>query len=588
MVFVCLSKCQNVSTCYNFYKIQIRSCNSKINYEIARKPAGYWDKQENIENFLLFLKEKLKLRTINDWNKISNKDIRDNGARSLLKTKTVYDIKCIGCPEGKLKFNKPNKEIRYWENKENVNNFIDDIKEKLNLKTFDDWQSKLTKEQIEINGGKGILNKYSIYEIRKMGFPSGKLQFSKPNNFWDKIENTNDFLIEFKEKYNLKTIEDWNSITIEQICSFGGRSLLRKYSLYEIKCLGCPEGKLVFNAKKELRYWENKKNLDDFFTKLKEKFNLKTPEDWNLITSKQIGLFANSLLNVYSLYEIKCMGCPEGRFLFDKPIEKKPRGFWNQQENIQNFLNVLAYNLQLKTPDDWNLLTRKLIIENGGSGLLKIHSIHEIKCFGCPEGKSIYSLPKKSTGYWENENNIKNFLFHLKQKLNLQTPGDWNRISTSQIGFNGGYGLLSKFTKKEIIEKLKNTFDDTTHCKSSTNFSGRSSQRWLFLLIQKLFPNEEIVEDYFHSEISRISGVTIQFDVFLVNKNIAFEYHGQQHYDDIPSAFATVEMYKNRDKEKALLCKKFGVTLIVIPYWWNNREDSLRNTINSTLPGIIK
>ena len=111
----------------------------------------------------------------------------------------------------------------------------------------------------------------------------------------------------------------------------------------------------------------------------------------------------------------------------------------------------------------------------------------------------------------------------------------------------------------------------------------RSSQRWLFLQVKKLYPHEEIVEDYFHPEISRISGANVQFDIFMIERNIAIEYHGKQHYEDIPSRFSPVETYKHRDVEKQKLCSEHGIQLIVIPYWWDNKLDSLKETLLSKI-----
>ena len=53
-----------------------------------------------------------------------------------------------------------------------------------------------------------------------------------------------------KQNLFLNTINDWNSITVNQIKENGGNGLLQKYSLYELKCFACPEGKFVFLSKK--------------------------------------------------------------------------------------------------------------------------------------------------------------------------------------------------------------------------------------------------------------------------------------------------------------------------------------------------
>ena len=104
--------------------------------------------------------------------------------------------------------------------------------------------------------------------------------------FFGKRGDIHQFLSKIKEKYNLNTPEDWNSIKAQHIQSNGGIRLLSKYSLYEIKCIACPEGKSTFN--KPSGYWENQENIVNFLSQIKEKYNLNTPEDWNSITQKHI------------------------------------------------------------------------------------------------------------------------------------------------------------------------------------------------------------------------------------------------------------------------------------------------------------
>ena len=55
----------------------------------------------------------------------------------------------------------------------------------------------------------------------------------------------------------------------------------------------------------------------------------------------------------------------------------------------------------------------------------------------CPEGKSIFRHPKHSPGYWENQENILQFLYEIKEKYNVNTPEDWNSITATHITSNG-------------------------------------------------------------------------------------------------------------------------------------------------------
>ena len=546
--------------------------------------------RDEIQQFLALFQQKYNLNTPEHWNSITWKQIQSNRGWRLLLKYSLFEIKCMGCPEGKSSFNNPPQPAGYWDNQENIDNFLSKIKEKYNLNSPDDWDS-ITHKHIKSTGGGALLNKYSMFELKCMGCPEGKSSFKNPKQpagYWDNQENIDKFLSEIKEKYNLNTPDDWNSISKNHITSNRGGQLLSKYSMFEIKCMGCPEGKSSFNNPNQPPgYWDNQENIDKFLLKIKEKYNLNTPDDWNSISTIQIDSNGGSrLFSKYSLFEIKCMACPEGKLIFNNPPQ--PRGYWDNQENIDNFLSKIEEKYNLNTPKDWDSITQKHIQSNGGSRLLSKYSLFELKYMACPEGKSSFNNPKQPAEYWDNQENIDNFLSKIKEKYNLNTPEDWKRLSKNQIIKEGGSGLLTN----KIYSKIKIKFENEEVIPISKLLSGsvqkRSSQRWLFLQIKKLYPHEEIIEDYFHSEISRISGANVQFDIFMIERNIAIEYHGQQHYEDIPSAFSPAETYKYRDSEKQKLCSEHGIQLIVIPYWWDNKIESLKETLFSKIKQFEK
>ena len=561
----------------------------------AKKEIGYWKQEENVENFLQKLKLELNLKTPLDWNSVTHKEIHNHGGGSLFRDYTLYNLKCLGCPEGKSIFN--NKIPGYWKKEENIKQYLRILKEKLNLNTINDWNS-LTKEQILSNGGNKLLKNNSLYEIKCIGCPEGKSIFLHESNmkirgYWNNKEYIKHFIEKLRNTLNLdNSIKKWDSIQQSDVVNLGGSMLLKKYSMYDIRCMGCPEGKLIFKSsqtRKVSGFWQNEENIKEFLMELKEKLNLNSIEDWNSLTKQQIILHGGSrLLGIYSVFEIKCFACPEGKSFFDKSIEKKPMNYWKSKENIQEFLCYLKEKLKLNSPNDWNLITTNQIRIHGGTQLLKFYSLYEIKCLGCPEGKSIFfhEANKKSSDYWDHSENIQLFLNNFTKTYQINSMDDWNRISLSQIRSYGGSGLLSKYSKLDLIKKQFNLHSNEINVSNNQISGTRSTQRWLFLQIQTLFPGEEIIEDYFHNDLSRNSKFSIQFDIFLVDRNIAFEYHGRQHYEDIPSGFAPLEMYKCRDLEKESLCKKFGVSLIIIPYWWDNSLASLREIINMQQPNI--
>lgn len=103
------------------------------------------------------------------------------------------------------------------------------------------------------------------------------------------------------------------------------------------------------------------------------------------------------------------------------------------------------------------------------------------------------------------------------------------------------------------------------------------------------YGSARIIEDYKHPDLSgdsRGKRGALELDVYLPEHKLAFEYNGYHHYHELPF-FGPIEVYKRRDKEKAELCEKYGIRLIVIPYWWDNKIESLAATIHSHFPSLL-
>ena len=308
-----------------------------------RNNPGFWDHEKNIDQFLSNLKQKENLTSVNDWNSLTKEKIQSYGGGTLLRKHSVYYLKCLGYPEGSEYFKQANKPTGYWKDEQNIFQFLDEFREKLQLKNFNDWNS-ITKKQIQNNGGGSLLQKYSVYKIKCMGFPEGKFNPpspTKPKGYWNDRKNIIDFIDKLGQKLNFTSKEDWNLLTTKQILKFGGRFLLTKYSLFEIKCLACPEGKFLYDKPiqyKSVGYWDNEENVILFLNKFKDQHNLCSKEDWNSITKKQIQLFGGgTLFHKYSLFDLKCLGFPDGKYFYHPAT--KPFGYWEDEENVRKFLH---------------------------------------------------------------------------------------------------------------------------------------------------------------------------------------------------------------------------------------------------------
>ena len=421
----------------------------------SAKYRGYWESKENIQQFLSVVAKKLNFRTPEDWNTLTQNQIKLNGGSRLLNKYSMYEIKLLGCAEGKSIFLKPNQPSNFWENKANVQNFINKIQRKYNLKTSEDWNS-ITHKQIKLNGGRELLSKYSIYDLKSMACPDDNSILTKPSGYWENEENILKFLSEIQQKYNLNTPEDWNSITTTQIQSNGGRGILSKYSISELKCLACPEGKSIFSKvklSKPPNYWENKENVQNFINKIQIKYNLKTPEDWNSLTQNQIKLNGGSrLLSKYSMNEIKLLGNPNGNYQeytkINRKSQNKPLDYWKSKENQKKFLEELSCSLNYKIPDDLDKISDKNVRDFGGRQLLRQYSSWFELCKTLyPDYEwNIFVFSKKPRKFWDSKKNQKLFFSFVLKTLSLHSINELSKIDVKQIRELGGSSILGKYS----------------------------------------------------------------------------------------------------------------------------------------------
>lgn len=182
--------------------------------------------------------------------------------------------------------------------------------------------------------------------------------------------------------------------------------------------------------------------------------------------------------------------------------------------------------------------------------------------------------------------NRRSFLLELQKTFMIQRKEDWFRVSLLMIYHAHPMGVCTFTKQNSLREMLKCEHGDQRW--PASLFSTRtkkSAQRVLLLALWSLFRNAYILEEYIHPIVCYGgSGLPMRFDVLIPSINFAFEYNGQQHYDDLPkSAFSPIEVYQHRDCKKLSGVSEIGITLIEVPYWWDNSPQSLQSMILSTL-----
>jgi DNA ligase-1 len=191
---------------------------------------------------------------------------------------------------------------------------------------------------------------------------------------------------------------------------------------------------------------------------------------------------------------------------------------------------------------------------------------------------------------WKDEGSLKNFLDEAGESLGITDLSSWYRVSNDQITKLGGRSLFSNYPSLGFA--LKTAYPDYPwDMKNFYHRFKKADQRWLATLMGQILPDVTIIEDYRgHQGLKREeTNRNCELDIWIEEYNLALEFQGKQHYEELNpgSLFRNLEDQQRRDIEKIEMCKKNGITLIPIPYWWDGTIESLLSTLHQYLPHLF-
>ena len=62
-------------------------------------------------------------------------------------------------------------------------------------------------------------------------------------------------------------------------------------------------------------------------------------------------------------------------------------------------------------------------------------------------------------------------------------------------------------------------------------------------------------------------------DAWLPSLQLAFEYQERHHYTSAEYADLPLDAYKARDAAKRDLARSKGISLVIVPCWWDGKEE---------------
>lgn len=273
-------------------------------------------------------------------------------------------------------------------------------------------------------------------------------------------------------QFGIKQLNDWYNVALEDIDKTAGGNILQKFgsSLQKALEYAYPEHK--WNSWKF--NWPLTKRKE-FFDELCQKFNIKHFDEWYQIRLDQVQtnggkkildqFYDNSLIKALeSIY-------PE-REWHPWKFQQVSKGFWDNTNNQKNYFDWLGQEMGYKTKDDWYDITQGMIIEHHGEQFLKKHQGSPPRALQAiyPEHTWLpWKFKKLRSGFWDNQENARQFLNWLQKGLHLKSKERLKLIRLKDIHEHGGAGLLRKYGNS--IETIIDTI-----------FSGSGKSREIFKL----------------------------------------------------------------------------------------------------------
>jgi hypothetical protein len=233
-------------------------------------------------------------------------------------------------------------------------------------------------------------------------------------------------------------------------------------------------------------------------------------------------------------------------------------GAWNNFENHKIYAEWLGKKLGYTNMDDWYKISKDILINNFGSGLLSKHynnsPINFLKTIFTNYTWIDWKFKQTQQAFWKSKENQKKYLEWLFIQLGYTQIEDWYNISGNIIKENYGVGLLNYYNS--ISEILKNIYPEYNWlC-------------WKFKITSTLFwkdkNNHKIYADWLFNKLNYKK----MEDWYNISINIIKENYGGgllNYYNRSPTQFI-VKLYP----EYNFLEWKFIQTK---KYYWDNIEN---------------
>ena len=353
-------------------------------HKLQTNPKLYFKRLHRQQIFMDDLFIQFQLKTMDDWRSISRTKFLQNGGSTLLSLYYANDVqKLLSSVYPNYPWQFQNEKIA--NKKRNSKKKLDipvliNVNYNMNSNVNNNLNQNLKKKGLIQNNE--IDNNTSAGNDNFEGFNTSPLM-KYPRKYFHHIANQQHFADIVYSHYQMKSLDDWRSITVRKLTELGGQGCLFYYSnnikallrsiypnfAWEFECLD------FMNSHNE--YFKSINNRLTFMEQLYYQFQFKSLEDWQSISKRKICCEqgGRSLLNYHSnnLHSLLSSLYPNFPWRFPK-IKINPKHYFANVNNQRKFMHDLYTKFQLKSLADWPVVSKNSIIDLGGRVLLDLYN----------------------------------------------------------------------------------------------------------------------------------------------------------------------------------------------------------------------
>lgn len=270
----------------------------------GRRPRQYWLEKRHRREYLDSIASQVGVKEPSDWMDVSCGKVRLLGGGGLLN---VFN----GSLQEALKDAYPEAEEAwtarkvhgqgYWDSIENQRAFVKSLEQKLGLQTPSDWKKVTQKDVIHL-GGRSLLGKHggSLFAVLEAVYgeevSAAEARSWMPKGYWAAKANRREFMDKLSEQLGIKSLEDWRTVTTDQVKQLGGSGVLQHYggmaeALTDLYAHGSETAALAaLTCRRVLpaTFWADDGNVREFLEMAKRRFNIRSVHDWARLSHQQV------------------------------------------------------------------------------------------------------------------------------------------------------------------------------------------------------------------------------------------------------------------------------------------------------------